>query len=200
MDPSQASSLEAHGATSRWRLTPRLAIALGINLALILFCLWPIITSENFGKPQGKDIPTGLPNEANRVRSQAGYSIAMPANWEARSIYFEDEDWAEVSAYPRSVIPSRFSATMSACRLSRNRPIELKDYRLTEFQGRPAYEAATLRPYADHETPARFYYTLCFERSGRWYELRYAVSQERKTLPPEVWPYFNTFRETDKPP
>jgi hypothetical protein len=54
------------------------------------------------------------------------------------------------------------------------------------------------KPYRNYEDPARFHYTLCFERSGRWYELSYGISDERQTLPPEVWPYFNTFRESSE--
>lgn len=202
MDPPFAAHspiIDAERPQSRPGRIAHVAVAVGVFLALSLFLTWPFITSENFGKTQGKDIPVALPDEANRVRCDARFAIVMPEHWEVRSIRFEPEG-GRINAFPRSVIPRRFSATMSARSLAANPPKDLAGYRRTQFQGRPAYEAVMLRPYADYETPAWFYYTLCFERNGRWYELSYGLAEERKTLPSEVWPYFNTFRETNEGP
>jgi hypothetical protein len=65
-----------------------------------------------------------------RVSSDAGFSIVVPEHWE--SIKF-DAEGGMISAYPRSVIPRRYSASISAHSIGPNPPKDLADFRPVQF-------------------------------------------------------------------
>jgi hypothetical protein len=171
-------------------------ITLGVISPVVVFMLSPIWGSPNFGKPHGRAIPDQPPDEANRVVNPQGFSIVFPPNWET---HVEDsKEFPVISANPRTVIPSRWEdAALAVERWPEDRPPDLADFKPTVFQGKAAYERISTHPgtgdFPDRRPP-RFIDLLAFQRNGAWYRLIYWVTDDRKTRPPIMLRYFNTFR------
>jgi hypothetical protein len=96
----------------RWFIEAVVCIAILVPAGA--FFLYPIVTSENFGKPLGRAVPTEPPDEANRVHHPQGFSLIYPPNWEVRA-----EDSPIIHGYPRSLLPTRASAVIAASRSGR---------------------------------------------------------------------------------
>jgi hypothetical protein len=174
----------------RWFVECLLAFV--ILCPFCFFLWWPILTSENFGKPLGQAIPTEPPDEANRVVHPQGFSIIVPPNWEPR--ISDDPPFVAIGAAPRMLLPSRWSAGLRVGRRPEKLPLDVADHRPTRFQGMPAFEHVTRQPGVFLDRPPRFFYTLVFQRDGVGYELGYHLADDRESLPPNMQQYFNTFR------
>jgi hypothetical protein len=182
------------GRPKRRRLVEALVVV-GITGSFGLFLGWPIVTSENFGKPLGRAIPSAPPDETNRVVHSQGFSIVLPPNWEpqiigARSVSMP---W-EIYALPRQLIPARGSGGISVIKYDRGEPFDVSGYQSTLFQGMPAHERISTQPGVFLDSPPRFHYALAFQRAGCWYELNYSLASEPRALPRIIQHYFDTFR------
>jgi hypothetical protein len=101
-----------------------------------------------------------------------------------------------VVAYPRMLLPSRWSASFLVGRRPEGRPDDLASYRPTMFQGMPAFERVTKDPGVFLDRPPLFTYGLVFARGDAWYEMVYHVTHDRDSVPPMMMRYFNTFQHT----
>jgi hypothetical protein len=177
-------------ASKRRRRIEFLVIAVCVLLVPIICISWLFITSENFGKPLGRDLPDEPPVEANRVVHPQGFSLVYPPNWDVSVSDVVDNS---INGYPRSLLPRRHSGVIYVERIEKKMPGGLSDRRLIKFQGRTAYEQISLER-GDWERPPYFGYNIIFYRNGDWYRIVYTIWQDRATLPAMILRYLETFR------
>jgi hypothetical protein len=170
----------------RWVVQAVVCIAILVPVWAFLF--FPIVTSENFGKPLGRAVPTEPPDEANRVHHPQGFSLVFPPNWEIRA-----EDSPIIHGYPRSLIPSRASTVIAASKSGRVEPPDMTDFHPTSFQGQLAYERMSYRP-GTWDDPPQFTYIMFFVRDACRYELVYSRGADPPLLPEMIRRYFATFQ------
>ena len=159
------------------------------------FLWWPILTSPNFGKPLGRQIPTEPLDEANRVVHPQGFSIILPPGWESRTLGTPPWDAGVILAHPRQLFPGRSGAGIALMSYGKRELIDLSESRPAWFQGKPAFERISTRPGVFLDSPPQFHYSLAFQRAGAWYELTYSLASDRTAIPQIIQQYFNTFQD-----
>jgi hypothetical protein len=140
--------------------------------------------------------PRGLPppNEKDRTMHPAGYSIIVPAEWEARV----DETTADAIAKDRLHLrPIREGYNQPEILVTRlRRPPDAAQLKLQEqfhdgeFQSTPALI---------HDRPVKKYwvYKAVFPRGGEWFEVSVALA-DYENVPRSGWyPYLTSFRYPD---
>jgi hypothetical protein len=168
-------------------------IAMTICLTLTTLCLWPVITSKNFGKRLGKDIPTAPPDESNRVIHPDGFSIVLPPDWEVRLSSFAPA----INSWPRRTLPSRHSAGITIMRVAESQKgdshVPPNAAGIT-FLGEAAFASLELKDGSWPDDPDRSSFRIDFEHKGHWYWISYHIAEKRSELPKSVRLYFDTFR------
>lgn len=148
---------------------------------------------------QGRDIPSELPNEANRIVHPNGFSIINPKDWKSKLVLASDPYMPPTIAIsPRSTrVTRRYGASLSVTQVPDDR-IDLEGFRKSEFQDQPAHERVSTRDGSFMDDPPAMSYTLCFQRDGAWFEIRYSIFDSYDGLPDMIESYINTFRYTKK--
>jgi hypothetical protein len=120
-----------------------------------------------------------------------GFSLVFPPNWEIQAAGRETGG-GRITGVPGNLhLRSRTLALIySSTYGTTARPFRDQGFRSTTFQGKPAFEAAE----TERGDKPHFRYTLFFRRGGEWYDLVYLVTEDRDSLPPMIWTYFNTFQ------
>ena len=142
------------GGRPKWRWTRYVLTYLAAALFGWVVALYPFVTSENFGKPLGRDIPIERPDEARRIQNPEGFSMVFPPAWEVYSS--QDSELAIISGYPRSLIPRRHGVMLMAFRSCREEPFDLANLRPATFQERPAYESGRCILRTRPDSPTRW--------------------------------------------
>lgn len=160
-------------------------VIIGLICGLLSCCLWPIVRDSR--GPSGDPIPKQQPNESNRIRHPAGFSIVVPPNWVSRvngSIFM-----APVSSgrYAR-----RSKALINVANLGHDRPSGLESLRQTTSFGQEAYEGMKVVRSWTIDDGAWSEYELFLRHGADWYLVTYGIAEERTTLPDMIREYINT--------
>jgi hypothetical protein len=182
-EAEQRSLADFRIMNAKWRAR---TVALSIVVIVGSILLYPIWTSPNFGKPQGKWIPRSLPDEANRAHDASGFSLIFPENWEVR------QSSKSIVGWPRSVIPGRTGAGLGVEEVESFHAME--PIQEVVFQGAKAMLSVEKREGVFLDRPPLLTYRLQFERNGRKFSLWYFIAQDRDEIPPEIVPYLDSFR------
>ena len=156
--------------------------------------IWSLLTTPG-------PIPKSAPEEANRVYHPFGFSIVAPANWRRIEVLVSDEDMPPefpscISISRGGSYPSRYGGAGISASMEDGQPEDLAEFTSVVFQDKPAFEQILIQPERGFEHPAHFDYTLAFQREDQWYTVSYNLFDiaDLVQLPPEVYPYFETFR------
>jgi hypothetical protein len=164
----------------------QLAIVTSICV-LLSCCLWPIVRDSR--GPAGDPIPRRPPDEANRLRHPAGFSMVVPPNWGSH---------VDGSLLIAPLTPGRYArrskALIAVSCLGRDEPPDLESMQRTLFLGREAYEEMRVVRRWTFDDGAWSEYRLYLRRGGDWYEVKYGITEERTTLPDAVRLYLDTLR------
>ncbi|QDV46746.1 hypothetical protein Enr13x_66550 [Stieleria neptunia] len=103
-----------------------------------------------------------------------------------------------IAISPRSTrVTRRYGVSLSVTQLPEDR-VDIEGFRHSEFQGQPAHEHITTRDGSFMDDPPAMSYTLCFQREGIWFEIRYSIFDSYDDLPDMIESYIATFRYTKK--
>jgi hypothetical protein len=168
-------------------------VIVALFCAFLFSSLW--LALGDLTGPAGSPIPTQPPDETRRIHNELGFSMVAPPNWRAGSI---------ASLVMAPMTPGRFARRSKALvvfeRIGPHRPAGGEGWRETSFLGQKAYEMMKVVRHWTFDDGAWSQYSLQFPRAGDWYELKYAIADERTALPDMVRQYINTFRWDDNVP
>lgn len=170
----------------------RIVIA-SVSIFAIIVAAWLLAQND------GRDIPSEPPHESNRIGHPNGFSIVNPNNWKSKLISTSDPFMPPTIAIsPQSTrVMRRYGASLSVTQLPDDR-VDVEGFRKAEFQGQPAYQRVATRDGTLMDDPPAMSYTLCFQREGDWFEIRYSIFDSYDDLPDMIETYINTFRYTKK--
>ena len=173
---------------------PRRRVVIAIlGLASIVLMAW--LLSEG----DGRDIPNAMPVESNRIVHPAGFSIVNPENWKSKLVASSDPFLPPgIFISPRSTrVSRRHGASLQVTQPPKDR-IDIDGFSETEFQGQIAYKRLVTRSGSFMDDPPAMSYTLCFQRDGDWFEIRYSIYSAHDDLPDMIASYIDTFRYSKK--
>ncbi|QDV41089.1 hypothetical protein Enr13x_09270 [Stieleria neptunia] len=183
------------------RISPTFCHGIDVRRIAIasLFILAFIAAAWLLAQDDGRDIPSEPPRESNRIVHPNGFSIINPNNWKSKLILASDPYMPPTIAIsPRSTrVTRRYGVSLSVTQLPEDR-VDIEGFRHSEFQGQPAHEHITTRDGSFMDDPPAMSYTLCFQREGIWFEIRYSIFDSYDDLPDMIESYIATFRYTKK--
>ena len=143
----------------------------------------------------GRDIPNAMPVESNRIVHPAGFSIVNPENWKSKLVASSDPFLPPgIFISPRSTrVSRRYGASLQVTQPPKDR-IDIDGFSETEFQGQIAYKRIATRSGSFMDDPPAMSYTLCFQRDGDWFKIRYSIYSSHDDLPDMIASYIDTFR------
>jgi hypothetical protein len=190
MDAVVRSNIETNARNQhmRWKFG-RLEFCVLVVLLALLTLEFVTLT---WLAPAGSASPSFVDDPSRRVHHADGFSILVPPNWERHG----NEESFGIMLFPKSMIPSRSSASISVSR-ARETP-DLGLYTKTQFHGSEAWERMHVVRKYSFDDPAYSQYEMYFEHHRVGYMIQYSVAKETTELPESVRRYLNSIEFEDR--